>query len=130
VVEKKSQRGGGRSAPEDRCTCLAPRERRQVRSYPAEVSRDAVEDVLVGVDPLRLSGGHHPLPQLSKPAHEEEILQGLTEHIAARDTLFFGDPIELAPDGLWKANRHSFSHGVLDSNTRSMRVQIEERFSM
>ena len=96
MVEKKSRCGGGRSTPEDRCRCPAPRERRPLRLYPAGVSRDAIEHVLVGVNPLRLGGGHHALPELSKPAHEEEILQGLTENIAARDALFLGNPIELA----------------------------------
>ena len=92
MVEKKSPHGGERN-PEDRCRCPAPRERRPARSYPAGDSRDAVEHVLVGVNPLRLGGGHHPLPQLSEPAHEEEIFQGLAENIAARDALFFGDPM-------------------------------------
>ena len=83
-----------------------------------------LEHVFVCEDPPHPSGGHHALPELSKATHEEEIVQRLPEHVAAREALFFRDPIELAPNRLREADRDGIPH-VLDSNkARGVRSQL------
>ena len=52
-------------------------------SYPAAVSRDAVEHVLIGENPVSLCGGHHSLAQQSEPPHEQEVFQRLAHDVAA-----------------------------------------------
>jgi hypothetical protein len=41
----------------------------------------------------------------------------LPQHVAARDAIFFGNAVQLAPDGLGQADGDHLSHDVLDSNT-------------
>jgi len=69
--------------------------------------------VVIGVV-LGLRGRRHTLPQASESADKEEILERLAKHVAARNAFFFGNLVQLAPDGLRKTDRHRFPHDVLD----------------
>ena len=49
----------------------------------AKIEEEKDKIILTAEDASRLRGCHHALAELSEPPYEEEILQRLTEHIAA-----------------------------------------------